>query len=222
MRCKNCGAENDDSRFICENCGSPLYDENEEIIDDNDEFYQDGNGPQNNNDDDYDKKKKRNIIIISIVAAVIVIAIIVGLVFAFVGKDDSDKETESISETILQTEEDTTKKKITTTRKETTTESTTKETTTKETTTKETTTKATTLPSFYVSVDIDGNGSIAGDGTFTSGKKATLIATADEGYQFVGWYDNSTGALVASSNKYTVTVKKDINLTAKFAPVEVN
>ena len=29
MRCKNCGAENDDSRYICEVCGSPLYDENE-------------------------------------------------------------------------------------------------------------------------------------------------------------------------------------------------
>ncbi len=23
MRCKNCGAENDDSRYICEVCGSP-------------------------------------------------------------------------------------------------------------------------------------------------------------------------------------------------------
>ena len=29
MRCKNCGTENDDNRYICENCGSPLYDENE-------------------------------------------------------------------------------------------------------------------------------------------------------------------------------------------------
>lgn len=27
MRCKNCGTENDDNRYICENCGSPLYDE---------------------------------------------------------------------------------------------------------------------------------------------------------------------------------------------------
>ena len=31
MRCKNCRFENDDDRFICENCGSPLYDEDEKI-----------------------------------------------------------------------------------------------------------------------------------------------------------------------------------------------
>ena len=219
MRCKNCGAENDESRFICENCGSPLYDENEEIINDNNEFYQDGNYPDNNNDDNKDKKK-RNIIIVSIIAAVVVIAIIVGVVFAFVGKNDSNRETEteSISDTVSQEEESSTKNKTTTTK-----ESTTKETTTKETTTETTTTTTTTtVKSFRVSVDIDGNGSVSGDGSYESGKKATLIATADEGYQFVGWYDNSTGALVASSNKYTVNVKKDLNLTAKFSSVEAN
>ena len=31
MRCKNCGADNDDNRYICEVCGSPLYDESEMI-----------------------------------------------------------------------------------------------------------------------------------------------------------------------------------------------
>ena len=30
MRCKNCGSENDDNLYICQNCGSPLYDENDE------------------------------------------------------------------------------------------------------------------------------------------------------------------------------------------------
>ncbi|MDE6659485.1 MAG: zinc-ribbon domain-containing protein, partial [Eubacterium sp.] len=25
MRCKNCGSENEDGRYICQNCGSPLY-----------------------------------------------------------------------------------------------------------------------------------------------------------------------------------------------------
>ncbi len=29
MRCKNCGADNDDNRYICEVCGSPLYDEDD-------------------------------------------------------------------------------------------------------------------------------------------------------------------------------------------------
>lgn len=30
MRCKNCGSENDDNLYICQNCGSPLYDEDDE------------------------------------------------------------------------------------------------------------------------------------------------------------------------------------------------
>ena len=31
MRCKNCGFDNEEGRYICENCGSPLYDEDNEI-----------------------------------------------------------------------------------------------------------------------------------------------------------------------------------------------
>ena len=27
MRCKNCGSENEENLYICQNCGSPLYDE---------------------------------------------------------------------------------------------------------------------------------------------------------------------------------------------------
>ena len=38
MRCKNCGSENEDNLYICQNCGSPLYDEddgeNEVVYDD--------------------------------------------------------------------------------------------------------------------------------------------------------------------------------------------
>ncbi len=30
MRCKNCGFDNEEGRYICENCGSPLYDEDNE------------------------------------------------------------------------------------------------------------------------------------------------------------------------------------------------
>ncbi len=30
MRCKNCGSENDDNLYICQNCGSPLYDESDD------------------------------------------------------------------------------------------------------------------------------------------------------------------------------------------------
>lgn len=37
MRCKNCGSENEDNLYICQNCGSPLYDEDEPINDSNNE-----------------------------------------------------------------------------------------------------------------------------------------------------------------------------------------
>ena len=37
MRCKNCGSENEDNLYICQNCGSPLYDEDEPINDNNNE-----------------------------------------------------------------------------------------------------------------------------------------------------------------------------------------
>lgn len=36
MRCKNCGFDNEEGRYICENCGSPLYDEDNEINPEND------------------------------------------------------------------------------------------------------------------------------------------------------------------------------------------
>lgn len=98
MRCKNCGFDNEEGRYICENCGSPLYDEDNEINPENDngdtkiipnvsqldEINQptpQKGAPLNENDEDEDeeKKNKRNIIII-IVLAVILVAMIVGIV----------------------------------------------------------------------------------------------------------------------------------------------
>ena len=38
MRCKNCGFENEDGRYICQNCGSPLYDEAENPADDENNY----------------------------------------------------------------------------------------------------------------------------------------------------------------------------------------
>jgi len=115
------------------------------------------------------------------------------------------------------TAEEKTTKKATTTKKETTT----KETTTEESTSKETTTKkeTTTIASYYIYVDIDGNGSVSGDGKYEAGKKATLTAAADPGFEFEGWFDAS-GNLVASATRYTITVKGDVNLTARFKATE--
>lgn len=77
MRCKNCGADNDDNRYICEVCGSPLYDEDDfdnAANDDNDktqtfkavngENYQPQNNNNNNNNDyndnQYGKQQNNN------------------------------------------------------------------------------------------------------------------------------------------------------------------
>ena len=70
MRCKNCGADNDDNRYICEVCGSPLYDEDDfdnAANDDNDktqtfkavngENYQPQNNNNNNNNDYNDNQR---------------------------------------------------------------------------------------------------------------------------------------------------------------------
>lgn len=209
MRCKNCGSQNEEGRYICSNCGSPLYDENDNPI-------EDGNEPEE--DDDNPSANKKSIAIIAVLC-VILAALIVGIaVSAASGKRDKETSEPSSISTELKTEKTT--KKQTTTRKETTSkESTSKET---EATSKETTTESTTAaPVLYkVLVDIDGNGTVTGDGTFEADTRITLIAKADEGFQFDGWY-NEAGALVASGSKYSFTITGNTNLTAKFTMLEV-
>lgn len=49
---------------------------------------------------------------------------------------------------------------------------------------------------------------------YESGTKITLAATANEGYTFSGFYENST--LISSENPHTYTVTKDIEIRAMF------
>ena len=75
MRCKNCGADNDDNRYICEVCGSPLYDESDfdnanGIDDDRTQTFKAVNEPNNqvqNRNDNYNDYDKENHIIINII-----------------------------------------------------------------------------------------------------------------------------------------------------------
>jgi len=53
-------------------------------------------------------------------------------------------------------------------------------------------------------------GSVNGGGTYTEGSSATITATASSGYHFTKWSDNNT------DNPRTITVTKDISLTAYF------
>ena len=204
MRCKNCGFDNQEGRYICENCGSPLFDGTNEIVPEEDD-----DAPVRIDDEDDVKNNKKNIIII-IVLAVILVAMLVGIIVAAVTGKEKETQTEppvSVSEELTEDEEERETERRTTT------------TTTKapETTITTTTTTTTTAARFTISVDIDGNGTVSGDGTFEAGTRATLVATADEGYQFVGWFDNDTGTQAASGTRYTITVDSNRNLTARFS-----
>lgn len=214
MRCKNCGSQNEDGRYICQNCGSPLYDENDGL-EENGGYYDNDADEDDGFDDEYDKKNTKKSIIIIVILAVLLVAIISGIIFAVAntGKPDPDETLSSdisISENIDNTSERTTES---TTEKttESTTESTTEKTTESTTTT---TSKPAAETKFRVIVDIDGNGTITGDGEYSSGKRATLVATAENGAQFIGWYEN--GSLVASGNKFSFTVTSNRTLTAVF------
>lgn len=217
MRCKNCGFDNQEGRYICENCGSPLFDGTNEIVPEEDD-----DAPVRIDDEDDDepapaaadeddvKNNKKNIIII-IVLAVILVTMLVGIIVAAVTGKEKETQTEppvSVSEELTEDEEERETERRTTT---TTT------TAAPETTITTTTTTTTTAARFTISVDIDGNGTVSGDGTFEAGTRATLVATADEGYQFVGWFDNDTGTQAASGTRYTITVDSNRNLTARFS-----
>ena len=215
MRCKNCGFDNQEGRYICENCGSPLFDGTNEIVPEEDDDApvriddEEDDEPAPAADEDDVKNNKKNIIII-IVLAVILVAMLVGIIVAAVTGKEKETQTEppvSVSEELTEDEEERETERRTTT------------TTTKapETTITTTTTTTTTAARFTISVDIDGNGTVSGDGTFEAGTRATLVATADEGYQFVGWFDNDTGTQAASGTRYTITVDSNRNLTARFS-----
>ena len=89
MRCKNCGAENDDSRYICEVCGSPLYDENELSAQADQQpagATPDGApapAPRPNPEEDKQlQQKNTQSMIIIIVLCVVLIAVVVGIIIA--------------------------------------------------------------------------------------------------------------------------------------------
>ena len=224
MRCKNCGADNDDNRYICEVCGSPLYDE-----DDNDktqtfkavngENYQPQNNNNNNNNDyndnQYDKQQnnngnnknseKKSLIIIAILA-VLLIAIVSSIA---VIAHNKNKDTSTTTPLTKVSERDELSSSNTT--KERTTEKTTESTTEK-------TTKETTKSLWIINTSSSGGGQTQGDGKYENGKTVTLVATADEGYKFDGWYSN--GIKVSGSEKYSFTANQNASFSAVFTPVE--
>ena len=62
------------------------------------------------------------------------------------------------------------------------------------------------------------NGTVEGAGEYAEGTEVTLIATADEGYEFVNWTENEVE--VSTDAEYTFEVLADRALVANFKEVE--
>lgn len=222
MRCKNCGTYNDDNRYICETCGSPLYDEDEIISDDKTQTFNavqesstntdaaDETQPQPTKKEENDAvkkdpKDKKSIIVISILV-VVLIAIVASIIVVAQGRaKEEESESSSISTTESTTEEKTTQY---------TTEKATEKTTEKAT---EATTEKTTVTTWYINVSSSGGGSVSGGGQYDNGEKVTLTAIAENGYVFDGWY--SSGVKVSNSATYSFTANENISYSAQFSPV---
>ncbi len=234
MRCKNCGADNDDNRYICEVCGSPLYDEDDfdnansvdgdktqtfKAVNEPNAQAQSGtyndydenqyNNQKNNEHDGKNKSTEKKSIIIIAILAVILIAIIAS-VAAIAHNKNQDNTTSSSELTKISTESSSTSDSYNTTSQKTT-ESTTESTTEK-------TTKQTTASLWIINTSSSGGGEAEGDGKYENGKKVTLIARADDGYKFDGWYSN--GVKVSSKEEYTFTANQNASFSAVFSPIE--
>lgn len=253
MRCKNCGCENDDNLYICQNCGSPLYEEGEGPITDDEQSeqnaanqtqvfsinspggeyqnysqnaqnqgayqqnYQSGGMPTPDDEEEQEKKKKQQTIIIIAVLVVILIAVIIGTVVAVAHKNNSNKPSESSSYSSSQVTSSSTTRDYSSTAR-ITTESTTE--TTSAPTESTTTTTAPVTYTVSVSVDGEGGGSVSGGGSYKSGKRVTVIAAPDDGYEFKGWY--SGDSLMSTSKAYSFQASQNIDLTARFAPSQTD
>ena len=66
-----------------------------------------------------------------------------------------------------------------------------------------------------VYLQVDGNGTADGACEVAAGTEVTVTAAAEEGEEFLGWY-NSLGALVSEEEEYTFTVSDNTALFVKF------
>ena len=109
MRCKNCGFENSEGLYICQNCGSPLYDEDMSEIAPEQELEQKIAQVDTSDEDKEAAKKKRNIIITCVVAVLVVAIATAVIVFAVKSSGKEPTAPQTISQ--ISSETKTTKDK---------------------------------------------------------------------------------------------------------------
>lgn len=222
MRCKNCGTDNDDNRYICETCGSPLYDEEEINSPDAETTLPpqydraeaerkapSGRVPDNNSDREQTKKS-----VITIAVLVVILVAIIASVAVIASTKARNAENQTTAD-ITTSDEYTTEDSFTPTERTTQEKTTEKKTTEKETTTKPTTQAV----KWIINASSSGGGEVKGAGEYENGKKVTLIAVPDNEYQFDGWYSN--GVKVSSSAKYTFKANENASFSAVFNPIDV-
>ena len=193
MRCKNCGLDNDDSLYICQNCGSPLYDEKDFDESEGKVAPKKAGAPAPLPSDEEKKSKQLTIIIIALcVVLVAVVGVIIGVVAA---NNNGEDETTTITTT-------------------------TQEANTKPTTTQPTTSTTTEAKLYTVAVSSNKGGKVVGAGKFEFGDHVTVIAVPETGYFFDGWYVGDK--VVSTSPEYTFTVKENVNLNALFIVEDVD
>lgn len=71
---------------------------------------------------------------------------------------------------------------------------------------------------YVVTVNNTEGGSTTGQGKYEEGKEVNLIAKADEGHKFVGWFDVENKE-ISKEEIYRFVVKSDIEVTAKFEKI---
>lgn len=67
-----------------------------------------------------------------------------------------------------------------------------------------------------VYVTATNGGSVGGAGTFDLDSQVTVTATADEGYDFVGWKNNGSDTILSTNASYTFTLVGTTDLVAVF------
>ena len=64
-------------------------------------------------------------------------------------------------------------------------------------------------------------GTTGGDGKYEYGATVTVVATANKGYKFMGWFNKENGEKVSEEDSYSFTVTADCTLVAQFGAVEI-
>lgn len=77
------------------------------------------------------------------------------------------------------------------------------------------------IPNYTISANYNSTmGTVTGVGTYQNQATATITATPNSGYKFVGWA-NQSGVIISNANPYSFTVTNNTTLNAVFEPIQI-